>query len=167
MRNQHPLERLERLAELVTQAQRDRRNERGLPLTDEEARIGIGISRETLKKMKAPPPTDPPSDQGIGCEDRLYRPVEDFFHWLPGSILKYLDHDGPEPEEIPEPQPGYEQLGELMVKLPEEKRRVVDGIIHSLLQLPEEKRQVVDGVIQSLLLLCDEPARAPAPAGRR
>src|SRR5690348_7448006 len=78
---------LDRLAQLVTEARQSMRDERGKALSKPKAAQAAGLSRQTLDNIEA----------GQRAADLSYAQVEQFLGWIPGSILRYLKENGPEP----------------------------------------------------------------------
>jgi hypothetical protein len=79
---------IRRLGELVTMARLATIVE-GRPLSNPTARLAIGFgSRDTLDRI----------ENGLRALPVDYAMIEQFFGWVPGSILDFLDHNGPEPQ---------------------------------------------------------------------
>ena len=89
---------LEGLARLVTHARQSKRDNRGKPLSKPKAAQAIGLSRQTLDNV----------ERGLRAADLTYAQLEQFFEWPAGSILNFLDHDGPDPAPASE-QPVVEE----------------------------------------------------------
>ena len=118
---------LTRLGALLTEARLAKKDPRGKPLTVSGMAKLQPLSRQPL------------ADAEHGTKEMspgTYRLLEDFHGWPAGSILRYLHENGPEPtapelagapSEVRVIAPGYELLSE-------EKRRVVDDVIRSMLQ---------------------------------
>jgi hypothetical protein len=86
-------DRLRRLGELVTWARLAMIVDGG-PLSNTKTTLASEFgSRDTVHRVETGLPVLPVS----------YAMIEQFFGWIPGSILDYLDHNGSEPQQ---PEPG-------------------------------------------------------------
>jgi len=96
---------LRRLGELVKMARLATIVD-GRPLSQPAATLAIGFgSRDTLDGI----------ENGLRVLPVSYAMIEQFFGWVPGSILDYLDRNGPEPQK-PEPS-GRDETQTIVSKL--------------------------------------------------
>jgi len=118
---------LQGLARLVAAARLSKTDERGKPLTKPKAAAAIGISRQTLDYVETAKKR---------AADVTYVQLEQFFGWVPGSIARYLDDDGPEPgpEVVVEQQETEtgQSLTARFGELSADEQALVDAMIETL-----------------------------------
>jgi len=119
---------LDRLAQLVTQARQAMRDDRGKAMSKPKAAQAAGLSRQTLDNVEA----------GQRASDLTYAQLEQFLGWAPGSILRYVRDNGPEPGPAPEvvvEQQGTETGQSLTARFGElsaDEQALVDAMIETL-----------------------------------
>jgi len=120
---------LQGLARLVAAARLSKTDERGKPLTKPKAAAAIGISRQTLDYIETAKKR---------AADVTYVQIEQFFGWVPGSVHRYLDDDGPEPGPAPE------------VTVEQQATDAGQSLTARFGQLSAEEQALVDAMIETL-----------------
>ena len=119
---------LDRLAQLVTQARQAMRDDRGKAMSKPKAAQAAGLSRHTLDNVEA----------GQRASDLTYAQLEQFLGWAPGSVLRYVRDNGPEPgpaSEVVVEQQGTETGQSLTARFGElsaDEQALVDAMIETL-----------------------------------
>lgn len=90
---------LKRLGALVSSARRAVRDEKGRSLNRSAAALQVPISRQVLINIEDGKPLPSSTDEEPrSATDEIYAVIEVFFGWSPGSIVRYLRENGPEPK---------------------------------------------------------------------
>jgi len=119
---------LDRLAQLVTQARQAMRDERGKAMSKPKAAQAAGLSRQTLDNVEA----------GVRASDLTYAQLEQFLGWVPGSILRYVKDNGPEPGPAPE------------VTVEQQATDTGQSLTARFGELSAEEQALVDAMIETL-----------------